>query len=145
MSRMEESFPDSGHPPALPELFDHLAILAGQIADFGTFNFMLSNGEVLFAYCSTSLHYVARAYPFSTAKLIDCDVSIDFSQHNHRDDRMIVIATQPLTSNETWIAFHSGELKMFSDGQIRAQCTAVVPAEAQSSSVSADSLLLETV
>ena len=145
MSRMEERFPDSGCPPPLPELFDHLAILAGQIAGFGTFNFMLSNGEVLFAYCSTNLHYVTRAYPFSTAKLIDCDVSIDFSQHNHRDDRMIVIATQPLTSNETWIAFHSGELKMFSSGQIRAQCTAVVPTEAQSSSVSADSSLLETV
>jgi predicted glutamine amidotransferase len=121
MRRMAERFPDFGSPPSLPELFEFIADLALEIASFGVFNFLLSNGDVLFAHCSTNLHYVARAYPFSTAKLIDCDVTIDFSQHNHVDDRMTVIATQPLTSNETWTAFRPGEFKMFSDGQIRAQ------------------------
>ena len=107
--------------PPLPELFDAVAALAREISHFGVFNFMLSNGEVLFAHCSTNLHYVVRAYPFSTARLIDCDVSIDFSVHNHRHDRMTVIATTPLTSNEAWVAFNSGELKMFAGGEVAAQ------------------------
>lgn len=129
LRRMTERFPDIGSPPPLPELFEFIAGLACEIANFGVFNFLLSNGDVLFAYCSTNLHYVTRAFPFSTAKLIDCDVTIDFSQHNHHDDRMTVIATQPLTSNETWTAFRPGELKMFSDGLIRAQQIAMSHSE----------------
>ena len=97
-------------------LFGALETLAGEIADHGTFNFILSNGELLFAHCSTDLHVVVREYPFSVAQLIDCDLSIDFSKHNHLDDRIAVIATQPLTSNEAWTRFAPGELKLFVNG-----------------------------
>ena len=120
LERLQQQFPEHETAPALAALFDAIAMLAREIEQHGAFNFMLSNGEVLFAHCSTNLHYVARAYPFSTARLIDCDLSIDFSQHNHRDDRITVIATQPLTSNETWVAFRPGELKMFAEGQVAA-------------------------
>jgi glutamine amidotransferase len=98
-------------------LFAALARLADDIAAHGTFNFILSNGDLLFAHCSTDLHYVVREYPFSVAKLIDCDLSIDFARHNHLDDRIAVIATQPLTSNETWIKLAPGELKLFVGGE----------------------------
>jgi glutamine amidotransferase len=97
-------------------LFAALETLAGEIADYGTFNFILSNGDLLFAHCSTDLHVVVREYPFSVAHLIDCDLSIDFSRHNHLDDRIAVIATQPLTSNEHWTRFNAGELKLFAAG-----------------------------
>ncbi|WP_083902623.1 class II glutamine amidotransferase [Janthinobacterium sp. HH01] len=97
-------------------LFAALETLAGEIADYGSFNFILSNGELLFAHCSTDLHVVVREYPFSVAQLIDCDLSIDFSKHNHLDDRIAVIATQPLTSNEEWTRFAPGELKLFVNG-----------------------------
>ncbi|MPQ55498.1 class II glutamine amidotransferase [Duganella sp. FT27W] len=103
--------------PPRPVLFATLALLAGEIAAHGTFNFILSNGELLFAHCSTDLHYVVREYPFSVARLIDCDLSIDFSRHNHLDDRIAVIATQPLTSNETWIKLQAGELTLFVGGE----------------------------
>jgi glutamine amidotransferase len=103
--------------PARPQLFAALAQLAGEIAAHGTFNFILSDGELLFAHCSTDLHYVVREYPFSVAQLIDCDLSIDFSRHNHLDDRIAVIATQPLTSNETWIKLQPGELALFVGGE----------------------------
>ncbi|MET0266381.1 MAG: class II glutamine amidotransferase [Duganella sp.] len=103
--------------PPRHTLYAALQALAATIAAHGTFNFILSNGELLFAHCSTDLHYVVREYPFSVAKLIDCDLSIDFSQHNHLDDRIAVIATKPLTSNESWIAFQSGELKLFVGGE----------------------------
>ncbi|MGV7206838.1 class II glutamine amidotransferase [Oxalobacteraceae bacterium A2-2] len=103
--------------PARQELADSLRQLAAGIAAHGTFNFILSNGEMLFAYCSTDLHYVVREYPFSVAKLIDCELSMDFARCNHLDDRMAVIATQPLTSNEAWRAFAPGELKLFERGR----------------------------
>jgi glutamine amidotransferase len=32
---------------------------------------------------------------------------------------MAVIATEPLTSNERWVAFVPGELKMFLDGKVQ--------------------------
>lgn len=110
--------------PARAELFAALGALAADIARHGSFNFILSDGEALYAYCSTHLHYVVREYPFSVAKLIDCALSIDFSKHNHLDDRISVIATHPLTSDEPWIAFAAGELKMFVDG---APCAAAAP------------------
>lgn len=103
--------------PARLALYVAVAELSAEIAVHGVFNFLLSDGATLFAHCSTQLHYVARAYPFSTATLIDCGRTIDFRRHNGRDDRMAVIATQPLTSNERWTPFVPGELKMFVDGK----------------------------
>ncbi|MFT4174019.1 MAG: class II glutamine amidotransferase [Rhodocyclaceae bacterium] len=116
-------------PPSLPALYLALQGFAAEVARFGVFNFMLSNGEALFAHCSTNLHYVLRQSPFASAKLVDCDVTIDFNRHNHLDDRMAVIATQPLTSNEAWQAFAPGELKLFvggapSDGLVRSPLAA---------------------
>lgn len=92
--------------------------VAREIAAHGSFNFILSDGELLFAHCSTHLHYVIREYPFSVAQLIDCERSIDFRQHNHLDDRIAVIATHPLTQNEDWLAFAPGELKLFAGGAL---------------------------
>lgn len=103
--------------PPRHQLYQALAALAAEIAHYGTFNFVLSNGELLFAHCSTELHFLVREYPFSVAQLIDCDLSIDFSRHNHLDDRIAVIATQPLTSNEAWTRIAPGELKLFVGGE----------------------------
>lgn len=52
----------------------------------------------MFAHCSTNLHWVQRAYPFSTAQLTDCELSIDFRKHCYPNDLITVIATKPLTS-----------------------------------------------
>lgn len=103
-------------PPALPELRAALAELIRGIATHGTFNMMLSSGSELFAHCSTHLYYVVRQHPFVTAKLSDEDVTIDFSQVTTPNDRVALIVTQPLTTNEAWIAFEPGELKLFVDG-----------------------------
>jgi len=104
-------------PPERHRLYAEVAALAAEIGACGSFNFILSNGELLFAHCSTELHVVVRAHPFSVAHLIDCDLSIDFSRHNQRDDRIAVIATQPLTSDERWTPFAAGELKLFAGGE----------------------------
>jgi predicted glutamine amidotransferase len=102
--------------PSRQALFDFVSTMALEVARHGSFNFILSDGELLLAHCSTDLHYVVREYPFTSARLVDCDVQIDFSRHNHLDDRMAVIATLPLTSGEPWRAFEPGELKMFVNG-----------------------------
>jgi predicted glutamine amidotransferase len=102
--------------PARARLYRAVADIAAEVAGFGSFNFLLSDGDVLFAHCSTHLHYVIRAYPFRTARLVDCALAINFSQHNHLDDRMAVIATHPLTTGESWVALAPGELAMFAHG-----------------------------
>jgi glutamine amidotransferase len=102
--------------PASARLAECVAELAGTLAIHGTFNFLLSNGDLLFARCSTELHFVERSWPFSSARLIDSDEVIDFARHNHRGDRVIVIATSPLTSDEPWQRLQAGELRVFRRG-----------------------------
>ncbi len=103
--------------PSIEELTTTLRELVPRIAAHGTFNFMLSNGQALWAHCSTHLHYLVRAHPFQTARLHDDDMSVDFSQVTTPADRVAIIATQPLTTDEAWTAFDAGELKVFLDGQ----------------------------
>jgi predicted glutamine amidotransferase len=93
-----------------------LAELVPAIASHGTFNMLLASGDALYVHCSTSLYYIVRQYPFLTAKLSDEDVSVDFSQVTTPQDRVAVIVTAPLTTNESWTAFAPGELKLFIDG-----------------------------
>lgn len=102
--------------PANTQLEIALQQLCSEIASHGTFNMMLSDGDALFAHCSTKLHYIVRRYPFATAKLSDEDVSVDFSQVTTPQDCVAIIVTEPLTANESWIQFAPGELKMFIDG-----------------------------
>jgi len=102
--------------PDLAELTAALSGLFREIARFGTFNMMLSNGSALFVHCSTNMHYLVRQHPFNTAHLSDRDITVDFASLTTPKDRVAVIATEPLTNNETWTAFRSGELKVFVDG-----------------------------
>jgi len=102
--------------PDLAELTAALSGLCREIARFGTFNMMLSNGSALFVHCSTNMHYLVRQHPFNTAHLSDRDITVDFASLTTPKDRVAVIATEPLTNNETWTAFRSGELKVFVDG-----------------------------
>jgi len=106
--------------PATQDLRLALSELTTEIAAFGTFNMLLSSGGELFAHCSTQLVYLVRQFPFDTAQLSDEDVKVDFSQVTTPDDRVAIIVTQPLTTNEQWTAFAPGELKVFIDGMPQA-------------------------
>jgi glutamine amidotransferase len=77
---------------------------------------MLSNGEALWAHASTDLYHVARQHPFSRATLRDEDLSINFAEHAGLGDRVAVVVTAPLTSDEVWTPFTPGELKVFVNG-----------------------------
>ncbi len=102
--------------PPIAELTATLRELAPTLAGHGTFNFMLSNGEALWAHCSTQLCYLVRQHPFRQAQLQDEDVSIDFAQHTTPTDRVAVVVTEPLTRDEDWTFFSPGELRAFVGG-----------------------------
>lgn len=102
--------------PSVEELTHTLKELVPRIAKHGTFNFLLSNGQALWAHASTKLHYVVRQHPFSQVQLKDEDVSVDLSELNSIDDRLVVVVTEPLTTNEAWVAMAPGEIKVFVDG-----------------------------
>jgi predicted glutamine amidotransferase len=110
-----ERFP-KGEPSGL-QLADTLRGLTAEIAGHGDFNYLLSNGEYLFAHCATRLHYIVRKAPFTTAHLKDQDVSVDFSQVTTPNDRVAVIATIPLTDDEVWTALAPGDFVQFQNGE----------------------------
>jgi glutamine amidotransferase len=103
--------------PSIEELSRTLRELVPQLARHGTFNMLLSNGQALWAHGSTHLHYLLRQHPFGEARLADEDLSVDFARHTTAADRVAVIATEPLTQGEPWVAFAPGELRVFVDGR----------------------------
>lgn len=103
--------------PTIGELTHTLRELLPQPARHGTFNLLLSNGEALWAHGTTKLHWVQRRHPFGAAHLADEDLQMDFAPLTDPDDRIVVVATAPLTRNETWTPFAPGELRVFADGE----------------------------
>ncbi len=102
--------------PSVPELTATLRELAPQVAAHGTFNFLLGNGQALWAHCSTNLHFVERRHPFTHASLQDEDVTVNFAELTSPSDRVAIVVTEPLTSDEAWEAFAPGELRVFEGG-----------------------------
>ena len=102
--------------PTIEELSCTLRELLPQPAAHGTFNILLSNGQALWAHGTTKLYSVERRHPFTATRLADDDLSIDFAAHTTPQDRVAVVATEPLTLNEDWQAFEPGELRVFRGG-----------------------------
>jgi glutamine amidotransferase len=103
-------------PPPREALHAVLQELTFSVAAHGEFNYLLSNGEGLFAHCATKLSYIVRQAPFTVAHLKDQDVTVDFSEVTTPNDRVALVATVPLTDNEAWTTLEPGTLAMFIDG-----------------------------
>lgn len=137
LQEMRRTFGDT--PPQEQELFELLHHLTLAIAQYGEFNFLLSNGDALFAHASTRLSFIVRKAPFSEAHLKDQDVSIDFSDVTTPNDRVAVIATLPLTDNEHWESMPPGTLWLFSEGEpVTHRTTQPGPKRKPESKLSAD-------
>lgn len=115
LNTLIEKYPDS--PPPIHILYKELLELSKPIAEYGTFNFLLSNGEMMAARCSTDLCYIIRQPPFEVAHLVDKDITVDFKDLTGSNDRVAVITTQPLTDNEEWTKFEKDQIIIFADGQ----------------------------
>ena len=114
LDKLVQRFPSK--KPTIRQIYSVVTEVTKEISSFGMFNFLLSDGSFLFAHCTTSLHYIIRESPFNKAHLVDEDVIVDFSEVTTPNDRVTIIATEPLTDNEQWTQFKSGELILFKDG-----------------------------
>jgi glutamine amidotransferase len=103
--------------PGVDELSRTLRELLPALHAHGTFNLLLSNGQALWAHGSTRLVWLQRRHPFGRARLADEDLSVDFGALTTPDDRVAVVATEALTSDEAWHAFAPGELRVFVGGE----------------------------
>lgn len=102
-----------------PKVFAELLVnLAKKYAEQGVFNCLLSNGNWLFSYCSTKLASITRRAPFGAAQLKDADVTVDFSAVTTPNDVVSIIATEPLTEDEKWDVYQSGEWKLWYLGEV---------------------------
>jgi glutamine amidotransferase len=77
---------------------------------------LMSDSRALYCYCSTRLCWITRRAPFGVARLKDADITVDFLEVTTPNDIVTVIATEPLTDNETWTPVSPGEMITFEDG-----------------------------
>ncbi|MFC0322694.1 class II glutamine amidotransferase [Gallibacterium melopsittaci] len=103
--------------PSEEEIFAAVYEVTQELAQLGTFNFILSNGQFMIAHCSTFLHYLTRKAPFGKAFRVDDDGFIDFNDYAKPGDKVTIISTQPLTKNECWTKMENGGFVMFKDGE----------------------------
>ena len=113
---MQELAKSHAGVPPVDEMTRTLQELLPRLHAHGTFNMLLSNGQALWAHCSTKLHYVERRHPFGAPTLCDEDLCVDFATRTTADDRVCVVATEPLTRDEPWTAMTPGQVLTFAGG-----------------------------
>lgn len=117
LHRLDRRFP-RGYPAKREALWRAVAEAGAEIGARGTFNFLLGDGSQLFARCATRLCYILRRSPFRQATLADEDFSIDFAAVTSPRDRVAVVATAPLTRDESWQMGTPGEMWVFRRGNL---------------------------
>jgi glutamine amidotransferase len=118
LNRVRSAFPEPVEPRQL------LPVLVQACASYrklGVFNGLLSNGDWLFTFCTTKLAHITRRAPFGPARLKDVDVIVDFQAETTPNDVVTVIATEPLTENETWHRYEPGQWALWRGGECIAE------------------------
>lgn len=115
LARLAERYPHT--PRHWPSVFRYIAELADTLRQKGIFNMLLSDGCYVMGYCASHLYWITRRAPFGKATLLDQGVEIDFQKQTTPNDVVTVIATQPLTGNETWQRVAPGEWVLFRLGE----------------------------
>jgi len=103
-------------PEDIAELFDFVQHRCDELREMGVFNMLLTQSHYLICYCTTKLSWITRRAPFGEASLKDCEMTVDFYKETTPNDIVTVIATEPLTEDETWIKLSPGEMVVFDDG-----------------------------
>lgn len=115
LDQIRKRFPE---PPEITQLTAFIHQCCEQLRTLGVFNLLLSESRHLFTYCTTKLCWITRQSPFGEARLSDCDMAVNFEAVTTPDDIVTVIATDPLTNNETWSRLQTGEMVVFVDGKV---------------------------
>jgi len=111
--------------PSSSELDVALQELLSDLGSLGVFNVLLSDGRSLYARSDNRLAFVTRKAPFGKATLADRDLRVDFAGETTLKDIVTVIATRPLTRDETWTAISRGQTLVLRDGVPRVRLSTV--------------------
>jgi predicted glutamine amidotransferase len=103
--------------PEPDELWPVIKTVFDELATMGKCNLLLCDSRHLYTYCTSSLCWIQRRAPFSRASLVDADLEVDFNEHAQPTDKVVVIATAPLTRNETWVPCAPNEFRVFGEGE----------------------------
>jgi predicted glutamine amidotransferase len=108
-------------PPPARVLAQTLRELSDELSELGKFHYLLCDSQRLWAHASHEgrLHFIQRKAPFSQAHLVDAELAVDFQAHTTPKDRVVVVATRPLTANEHWTPLAAGELVVFQEGALK--------------------------
>lgn len=104
--------------PSDEALFAFLTAQCRYLSANGLFNCLISNGHWQLGYAGSLLFYLTRQAPFGEAKLSDGEMTINFQDVTSENDKVTVMATIPLTENETWQQFAVDECLIFCDGEV---------------------------
>ena len=115
MGKLKERY--TTKPRSWQAVFKYIAILCKELDSLGVFNALISDGELLLAYCSNNLSWITRRAPFGEANLIDTEFNVNFSEVTTENDVVTVIATRPLTDNEAWTKLQPREYVIFKLGE----------------------------
>lgn len=118
LEQLDQAGPD---PEDGGALFALLHCCAGELAQRGTFNALISNGQWLFATATSRLHWLTRRAPFRTATLVDPPVQVDFARLTTARDVVTILSTEPLTTDEHWHAVEPGCSMLWCNGELRCQ------------------------
>ena len=117
LERLRERY-GRGYPDDAAELGRTIFDLANDLGSDGIFNFLLADGRFLFARCGDNLFHILRKPPLGRATLVDAEMQVDFTQVLRDGGSLAVVATQPLTRDETWVRATPGTLWVFRDGEL---------------------------
>lgn len=92
-----------------------LSLESREISKLGKFNFLLSDGETLFAFGDNALFFTERKSPFQVVTLKDKGYSCHLNEIKDPDEKAIIVATEPLTKEERWHPIKG--LKIFKGGE----------------------------
>jgi len=118
LDHIRARFPQA--PRRSQALWQLIHTLTMELNQRGVFNFLLSDAQHLYAHCSTQLSWLTRRAPFGQARLMDADMTVDFQEETTADDVVTVVATRPLTDNESWTVLTPGALTIFRAGELLA-------------------------
>ncbi|WED21155.1 class II glutamine amidotransferase [Vibrio sp. JC009] len=116
LNKLQTRYPEP--PEDMTEMFRYVAECCDSLKELGVFNMLLSDGEYVMTYCTNHLYWITRRAPFGKAVLIDEDITVNFQEETTPNDVVTVIATQPLTENETWQRMKPGEFNLFRFGEL---------------------------
>lgn len=114
LDRIREKYPR--RPKSQSALWQYIHQLAKEINKLGVFSFLLSDSYYLYAYCTNNMCWLTRRAPFGKARSIDTGEVVDFSKLTTPKDIVTVIASRPLTDDESWNEMERGEFIIFEKG-----------------------------